>query len=331
MPENGILLVNLGTPQEPTRKYVGRFLAEFLSDPRVVDLPRWWWIPLLRCLIIPLRRGKTSAAYREIWMDGGSPLLVYSRGLAQGVQDLLRGKARVGLAMRYGMPDIHGQLASLRDAGVSRLIVLPLYPQYSLTTTESVFDAVQVGLAELDWQPEMLPVMQYFDNPGWIHSVASSIRNFQLQHGKAEKVLFSMHGIPARLTEAGDPYEQQCRQSVEALSEVLQIQDQAVLAYQSRVGREQWLQPYTDDVIRDLAEQGVRYLQVISPGFAADCLETLEEISIRYRDLFIRSGGEKFEYIPALNDSAEHAAVLASMCENLFERPAPADALEPVS
>lgn len=331
MPENGVLLVNLGTPREPRKQDVGRFLDEFLSDPRVVDLPRWWWIPLLRFVIIPLRRGKTAAAYREIWMDGGSPLMVYSQGLAQRVQSLLQDRARVDLAMRYGTPDVQSRLAALRDAGVTRLTVLPLYPQYSITTTESVFDAVHAGLAELNWKPELQLVTQYFDNPGWIHSVASSIRNFQAQHGKAEKVLFSMHGIPARLTVAGDPYEQQCRQSVAAVSEVLQMQDEAVLAYQSRVGREQWLQPYTDEVIEELAQQGVRHLQVISPGFAVDCLETLEEIAMRYRDLFLQSGGKKFEYIPALNDSAGHANVLVSVCENLFEQHPDGDILQPVS
>jgi ferrochelatase len=243
-------------------------------------------------VIIPIRRARTAAAYREIWTDGGSPLLVYSQGLVQCVQGQLQGRTPVGLAMRYGTPDIQSQLASLRGAGINRLIVLPLYPQYSITTTESVFDAVQAALAELDWQPDLRLVAQYCDNPGWVHSIASSTRNFQSQHGKAEKLLFSMHGIPARLTLAGDPYEQQCRQSVAAVSEVLQLQDEAVLAYQSRVGREQWLQPYTDEVIVEPAEQGVRHLQVISPGFAADCLETLEEIAIRYRDLFIQAGGE---------------------------------------
>jgi ferrochelatase len=232
--------------------------------------------------------------------------------------------------MRYGAPDIQSQLASLRGAGINRLIVLPLYPQYSITTTESVFDAVQAALAELDWQPDLQLVAQYCDNPGWVHSIASSIRNFQSRHGKAEKLLFSMHGIPARLTLAGDPYEQQCRQSVAAVSEVLQLQDEAVLAYQSRVGREQWLQPYTDEIIVELAEQGVRHLQVISPGFAADCLETLEEIAIRYRHLFIQAGGEKFEYIPALNDSVEHASALVSVCDGLFLPQAEGDSLESV-
>ena len=318
MPEKGVLLVNLGTPDVPEKTSIRQFLTEFLSDPRVVDLPRWFWIPLLRLVIIPLRKGRITAAYKKIWLDGGSPLLVYSEALCEGLQVLLDGKAKVRLAMRYGAPDIRSRLVSLRDEGVKKLIVLPLYPQYSVTTTESVFDEVTTTLAELGWEPELHLVRQYHDEPGWVHSIASSIRNFQLQHGKAEKILFSMHGIPQRLVDAGDPYEQQCRQSVSAVAEILKLKDECQITFQSRVGREAWLQPYTDEVIKNLAESGIKHIQVISPGFSVDCLETLEEIAIRYRDLFISAGGEKFEYIPALNDSDAHVNVLASVCEKLF-------------
>jgi len=318
MPEKGVLLVNLGTPDVPNKTDVGQFLTEFLSDPRVVDMPRWFWIPLLRLIIIPLRKGRITAAYKKIWLDGGSPLLVYSEALCEGLQSLLTDSAKVRLAMRYGEPDIRSRLVSLRDEGVRKLIVLPLYPQYSVTTTESVFDEVNVVLAELGWAPELHLVSHYYDEPGWVHSIASSIRNFQLQHGKAEKLLFSMHGIPQRLVDAGDPYEQQCRQSVSAVAEVLNLKNECQITFQSRVGREPWLQPYTDEVIKNLAESGVKHIQVISPGFSVDCLETLEEIAIRYRDLFTASGGEKFEYIPALNASDAHINVLASVCEKLF-------------
>lgn len=314
MPENGVLLVNLGTPEVPEKGRVGRFLAEFLSDPRVVDLPRWFWIPLLRLVIIPLRRGRTTEAYKKIWLPGGSPLKVYSESLCAGLQQQLGEGVNVGLAMRYGVPDISSVLESMRSDGVKKLIVLPLYPQYSVTTTESVFDAVTASLAQQDWSPELHTVSQYYDNPGWVHSVASSIRNFQSQHGKAEKLLFSMHGIPKRLVDAGDPYELQCQQSVSAVAEVLKMEDECLLTYQSRVGREPWLQPYTDVMIKNLAESGTRHIQVISPGFSVDCLETLEEIAIRYRDLFLNAGGEKFEYIPALNDSSEHVNLLAAVC-----------------
>ena len=319
MPENGVLLVNLGTPDVPEKGHVGRFLNEFLSDPRVVDLPRWFWIPLLRLVIIPLRKGRITAAYRKIWLDNGSPLMVYSEALCAGLQRVLGEQTKVRLAMRYGTPDIRSRLVSLRDEGVKKLTVLPLYPQYSVTTTESVFDTVTPTLAELGWEPELHLVSHYYDLPGWVHSIASSIRNFQLQHGKAECLLFSMHGLPKRLVDAGDPYEQQCHQSVSAVAEVLKLKEEYKIAFQSRVGREPWLQPYTDEVIKKLAESGIRHIQVISPGFSVDCLETLEEIAIRYRDLFIAAGGEKFEYIPALNDSDAHVHVLASVCEKIFE------------
>lgn len=315
MPENGVLLVNLGTPESPTGRDVGRFLTAFLSDPRVVDLPRWFWIPLLRGVIVPLRKEKTAAAYKEIWMEGGSPLMVYSEALKRGLDQHVGENIAVSLAMRYSNPTVQSQLEALRTKGVKRLLILPLYPQFSGTTTASVFDAVDLALKTMGWQPELQQVEQYHDQPGWVHSIATSIRNFSDKHGQADKVLFSMHGIPKRLVEAGDPYERQCQQGFEAVAEVLQRPEDCILTYQSRVGREPWLQPYTDDVIKELAAAGVKYLQVISPGFSVDCLETLEEIAIRYRDLFLEAGGERFEYIPALNDSQAHIHVLASIIE----------------
>ncbi len=318
MPVIGILLVNLGTPEVLDKKHVGQFLTEFLSDPRVVDLPRWFWIPLLRLFIIPLRRGRTTAAYGKIWLEGGSPLLVNSVALCASLQQHIGEWGRVRLAMRYGKPDIPGALRELRETGVEKLIVLPLYPQYSATTTESVFDAVSSALTVLGWEPKLFPVKQYFDSPGWVHSVATSIRNFQAQHGKADKLLFSMHGLPQRLVDAGDPYAEQCRQSVDAVAEVLKLSEDFVLTFQSRVGRELWLQPYTDEVIKNLAESGCGHLQVISPGFSVDCLETLEEIAIRYRDVFLKAGGQKFEYIPALNNSAAQVSVLESVCKKVI-------------
>lgn len=320
MSENGVLLVNLGTPDSLENKAVGRFLAEFLSDPRVVDLPRWLWIPLLRLVLIPLRRGRTTAAYAKIWLAQGSPLQVWSSALCEQLQQYLAGRVEVSLAMRYGLPVIEDSLLGLRDKGVQKLLVLPMYPQYSATTTESVFDAVKSALARLNWVPEIHWLSHYHDTPGWVHSIASSVRNFQMSHGKAEKLLFSMHGLPQRLIAAGDPYEQQCRQSIADVVEVLQLKaEESLLTFQSRVGREPWLQPYTDNMIQQLAESGVRHIQVISPGFSVDCLETLEEIAIRYRDLFLAAGGRKLEYIPALNASESHVNLLASLVEHQFE------------
>jgi ferrochelatase len=319
MPDKGVLLVNLGTPESPESKDVGKFLTEFLSDPRVVDLPRWGWLPLLKLVIIPLRKGRTASAYKKIWMRGGSPLRVHSESLANALARQSGDQAEVRLAMRYGQPKIKAQLDAMHKAGVEDLVVLPLYPQYSVTTTESVFDAVDVALKELNWKPQIRRVRQYHDKPGWVHSVASSVRNFRLQHGKAEKLLFSMHGIPKRLVDAGDPYEQQCQQSMAAVAEVLKMKQESMLTFQSRVGREPWLKPYTDEVITKLAQSGVNHIQVISPGFSVDCLETLEEIAIRYRDLFIEAGGEKLEYIPCLNDSDAHVSLLASVVDQQFD------------
>lgn len=319
MPEKGVLLVNLGTPETPGNRDVGKFLAEFLADPRVVDLPRWFWLPLLKLVVIPLRKGRTATAYKKIWLADGSPLRVYSDALAEGLKQQLDQRVKVSLAMRYGGPDIKSKLESMRNEGVEELVILPLYPQYSVTTTESVFDAVSIGLQELGWSPEVHHVKRYHDQPGWVHSIASTVRNFRLQHGKAEKLVFSMHGIPKRLVDAGDPYEQQCRQSVAAVAEVLKMQEESLLTYQSRVGREPWLQPYTDAVIRELAESGVIHIQLICPGFSVDCLETLEEIAIRYRELFIAAGGKKLEYIPALNDSDAHINLLTSIVEQQLE------------
>ena len=317
MPVRGVLLVNLGTPEALDKKHVGEFLAEFLSDPRVVNLPRWFWAPLLRLVIIPLRRGRITGAYQKIWMQDGSPLKVYSSAVRDGLQQLLGDWAHVGLAMRYGNPSVLNRLEKMRDAGVTELTVLPLYPQYSVTTTESVFDAVDGALAKLRWNPQQHRIKQYFDAAGWVHSVATSIRNFQAQFGQPDKLLFSMHGLPQRLVDAGDPYEKQCRQSVDAIAEVLKMQDHCELTFQSRVGREPWLQPYTGEVIKNLAETGTRHIQVISPGFSVDCLETLEEIAMGYRDVFLNAGGKKFEYIPALNDSEAQLKLFESICKTV--------------
>ncbi len=319
MSENGVLVVNLGTPDSLEKKAVARFLTDFLSDPRVVDLPRWLWLPLLKMVIIPLRKGRTTAAYRKIWLEQGSPLMVHTGALVGGMKDHLDERVEVRLAMRYGQPDIRSGLIALRDTGVKRLLILPIYPQYSATTSASVFDEVTTSLSALNWEPEQKRVKHYFDTPGWIHSVATSVRNFQQIHGTPDKLLFSMHGIPKRYVDNGDPYELQCLQSFTAITEVLKIQENSLLTYQSRVGREPWLQPYTDEVIKGLAASGARHLQVISPGFSVDCLETLEEIAIRYKKLFIAAGGEKFEYIPALNDSEAHIGLLVSLTKQYLQ------------
>jgi ferrochelatase len=324
----GILLANLGTPAAPKRRPVARFLREFLSDRRVVDLPRYLWLPLLNLVIIPLRAGRSAAAYRKIWLEEGSPLLVLTERLAARLRERLSrrlaglaGPAEVVVGMRYGEPSIRRALQRLREAGVGRLVVVPLYPQYSGTTTASIYDAVDDGLRALDWRPKVLRIEQYHDHPVWVQAVADSVRAFRAQHGAAEKLIFSLHGIPQRYVRQGDPYQAQCERSVRAVADALGLgADEWLLTYQSRVGKEPWLQPYTDLTLLELAKAGVTQLQVACPGFAVDCLETLEEIAMQNREAFEEAGGKKLEYIPALNDSEAHVALMAQLVEEALGR-----------
>ena len=310
----GVLLVNLGTPTAPTPGAVATYLTEFLSDPRVVDLPRWLWLPLLKLVIIPLRRNRSAEAYKKIWTPDGSPLLLESGKLALKLQESLRDEAHVQLAMRYGQPDIHSGLVALHEAGVEQLVVLPIYPQYSRTTTEAVFDLVTVKLREMEWFPGLSSIQKYHDAPGWAEAVAASIREFQHKAGKPGKLIFSLHGIPQRYVANGDPYAAQCEQSVKDIVSALGLEDDEwMLTFQSRVGREPWLQPYTDMTLKALAGAGTGYVQVVCPGFAVDCLETLEEIGMQNKELFIQHGGKRLDYIPALNDSDSHVSVLRDL------------------
>jgi len=315
-PKTAVLLANLGTPAAPEARYVGRFLREFLSDPRVVDLPRWLWLPLLNLVIVPLRSRRSAEAYRKVWTEEGSPLLVFTLRLAKKLSNRLLGQATVTAGMRYGEPSIAAALAEFHSQGVQRLVVLPLYPQFSGTTTPSVFDAVDAALQTMNWQPEQHRVEHYYQHPQWITAVADSITAFQRKHGTADMLLFSLHGIPERYVRNGDPYAQQCRDSVAAI--VLQAgleEGKWMLTFQSRVGREPWLQPYTDQVLEQLPKQGVQHVQVVCPGFAVDCLETLEEIAMQNGELFEESGGKSLKYIPALNDGEAHVEVMASLVE----------------
>jgi len=310
-PRAGVLLANLGTPEAPQRGPVARFLREFLSDPRVVDLPRLLWLPLLNGVIIPLRAGRSARAYREIWWDEGSPLLVLTERLAERLRGVLEDGAPVEVGMRYGKPSIRDALQRLRDAGVGELTVIPMYPQFSHTTTSSIYDAVDAALDRLRWRPRQRRLQDYHDHPGWVRAVADSIRTYQERHGRPQRLIFSLHGIPQRYARQGDPYPVQCERGVRAIAGRLGLaDDEWLLTYQSRVGREPWLQPYTDVTLEELAAAGVRRVQVVCPGFAVDCLETLEEIAMQNRELFEEAGGESLAYIPALNDSDAHARLM---------------------
>ena len=315
-PRAGILLANLGTPAAPDRRSVARFLREFLSDPRVVDLPRWLWLPLLNGVIIPIRSGRSAAAYREIWWPEGSPLLVLTERLAAKLAQAVGGRARVAVGMRYGEPSIRAALAELQAAGVGEVVVLPMYPQYSGTTTASIYDAVEQALEDLSWQPHLHRVESYHVDPRWVRAIADSIKEFRAANGSAEKLMFSLHGIPQRYVRQGDPYQTHCEESVRAIvAELGLADDEWLLTYQSRVGKEPWLQPYTDITLEELGKSGVRHVQVLCPGFSVDCLETLEEIAMQNSEGFEEAGGHKLEYIPALNDRADHVDLFRALAE----------------
>lgn len=316
---SGVLLVNLGTPAAPTTAAVASYLAEFLADPRVVELPRLLWWPLLYGVIVPLRSARSAHAYRQVWSELGSPLRWHSEQLAKALQDRLRDRGRrveVRLAMRYGQPAVAKVIDDWCRQGLRRLLVLPLYPQFSATTTASVFDAVQSYLGRCRWPPELRLINDYYQQPGWATAVANSIRAYWRLHGAGERLLFSFHGLPQRYLRAGDPYFCQCHASARMIAGQLQLPEERwELAFQSRVGREPWLQPYTEARLQGLAGAGHRRVDVVCPGFAVDCLETLEEIAQRGRDSFLAAGGEQLRYLPALNASAEHAELLADLVD----------------
>jgi ferrochelatase len=307
-PETAVVLVNLGTPSAPTPRAVRRYLGEFLMDPRVVALPRWLWGPLLHLVILPLRSPRVARKYAEIWMEEGSPLAVYTRRLAQAVQQRMP-QARVVHAMRYGTPSIPEVFAQLRSERIGRVIVLPLYPQYSTTTTASVDDLVR--------RTRSMPtvsIRDYHRDPRWVAAIADSIRAHWATNGRGDRLVFSFHGLPQRLVDAGDPYAAQCEAGVEAIAHALALQPGDYrLTYQSRFGREQWLEPATVDVLGELARDGVRKVDVVCPGFAVDCLETLEEIAMQNAEVFRAAGGDALRYIPCLNDAPAHADVLAAL------------------
>lgn len=307
-----LVLVNLGTPDAATPRAVRRYLAEFLHDYRVVDLTRWLWCPLLHFVILPIRSPKVAKKYASVWLpgaDGGSPLAAYTRRLARAVQRELPG-VRVVEAMRYGNPSLADTVAALRAEGIGRVLALPLYPQYSTSTTAAVDDA----LAKLDGVPTRM-IEQYHLDSGWVDAVAGSIRAHRAEHGAGEHLLFSFHGLPQRFADRGDPYPQQCEASARAIAAALGLADDAwTLSYQSRFGREKWLEPATTTTLDAFAARGVRVVDVVAPGFAVDCLETLEEVAMMLAEEFAAHGGQ-LRYIPCLNDSPAHANALAAIAQ----------------
>jgi ferrochelatase len=303
-----LVLANLGTPAAPTPEAVSAYLDEFLTDPRVVQLPRWLWKPLLRKVILPKRSPVVAAKYASIWMDEGSPLAVFTQRLAQAVQARLP-QWKVVHAMRYGAPSLKESLRTEIAAGAREIRVLPLYPQYSTTTTASVADAI----AAVDAGETRIAMLDdYHLHPVWIRAVADSIRMHWESNGRGERLLLSFHGLPQRVVDAGDPYAAECEASTAAIARELGLERGGIeLAYQSRFGKGRWLQPSTDARLLALAAQGVRSIDVACPGFAVDCLETLEEIAQLEAGRFRDAGGEALNYIPCLNASVAHADAIA--------------------
>jgi len=316
----GVLLVNLGTPNEPTTSAVRKYLAQFLSDSRVIEIPRPIWLAILYGFILPKRPPVIVEKYKEIWMDEGSPLLHYSTRQAkliqQEIESRFKGPVFVEPAMRYGEPSIESGLKALQEKGAHRILVLPLYPQYSATTTATGFDEVARVLRSWRWIPELRFVGQYHDHPAYIDALASSIKEHWKTNGQRDVLLMSFHGLPKRNLDLGDPYFCHCQKTGRLLAEKLQLKDdQWRLTFQSRFGKAEWLQPYTDKTLMGLPNEGVKNIDVICPGFPSDCLETLEEINIENREYFMQAGGESFNYIPALNDSQEHIKALADIVQ----------------
>jgi ferrochelatase len=322
-----VLLVNLGTPDAPEPGPVRRYLRQFLSDPRVVEIPRAVWLPILHGIILTLRPKKSAAKYATIWTDKGSPLMWHSEQQAVLLRGYLGSRGLdvdVRLAMRYGEPSIERVLGEMRAANTERVLVLPLYPQYSATTTATVFDAVNAQLARCRNVPEVRTVKHFHDHPGYIEALRQSVLAHWARHGPLRdaggKLLMSFHGVPRRTLDLGDPYHCECRKTGRLLAESLGLaKDEYVVAFQSRFGKAEWLQPYTDATLKSLPAGGVKSVQVICPGFAADCLETLEEIGVENRAYFMEAGGERYEYIPCLNSDSGHITALAAVLEdNLY-------------
>lgn len=316
----GVLLVNLGTPDAPDTRAVRRYLKEFLWDPRVVEMARPLWWLVLNLVILNLRPRRSAHAYAKVWTDEGSPLLVISRRQRAALQVALQEKfgagVQVALAMRYGNPSIATGLDELREAGARRLLVLPLYPQYSATTTASTFDAVTQELQTWRWLPEIRFINHYHDFQAYIEALAESVRNYWSEHGQPERLVMSFHGIPEEYFHAGDPYYCECQKTGRLLAAALDLPaERWLLTFQSRLGPKQWLKPYTDKTLKALGKDGVKNVHVVCPGFSADCLETLEEISLQDREIFRTAGGENLGYIPCLNEDPAHITALLQLAE----------------
>jgi ferrochelatase len=317
-PRTAVLLVNLGTPAAPTAKALRPYLRQFLSDPRVIEWPAWLWKPILNGIVLNVRPKKSAKLYDSIWTEAGSPLFTYSQSIADKLQAELQTSwgdhILVALAMRYGRPSIQERLAEFREANVQRILVLPLFPQYSATTTATIYDMVFDELRRYRWLPELRTISGYHDQPLYIQALADSIRDFWARNGRSAKLLYSFHGIPQSYFQKGDPYHCFCHKTARLVSENLGLSNEAYqVCFQSRFGPEEWLQPYTDKTLEKWASDDLESVDTICPGFAVDCLETLEEMAEQNREIFLEAGGKQYQYIPCLNDSPSQLVALTAL------------------
>lgn len=313
MKKTAIILVNLGTPETPTKKGVSNFLKNFLSDSRVVEAPKlvWWFV--LRCIIIPLRAKKVASAYQKIWWDEGSPIRVISQRQVLALQkkiddeykDISKEYApKVEMAVTYGHPSLKDTIKKLDGDGYEKFLVVPMYPQYSGSTTGAIYDQLAELTKGIRNVPDVITVKEFYDHPIYISALAKTVKDHWQQHERSEKFLMSFHGIPQEYVDKGDPYHDQCDATAKALAVELGLgEGDWAMGFQSRFGPKKWLQPYIDDQLKNWVDSGISSVDIISPAFTADCLETLEELDIGYRELFMEQGGKKYHYIPCLNDS----------------------------
>lgn len=319
MAECAVVLVNLGSPKSTDPKDVSAFLKKFLSDRRVVDAPAWYWKPLLYAVIAPLRSRRSSHAYQQIWWPEGSPIRVISQRQKQAITDVLQHDFAdrapdIFVAETYGDPSINQIMETIGAKGYRQILCLPLYPQYSATTTGAVFDQLAAWMQSSKFVPAISTVSNYCTHPDYIEALSASIKAHWSENGRTQKLLISFHGIPMEYVTAGDPYQQQCEATANAVAKQLQLEEQEwQISYQSRFGPKKWLQPYTDDVLKQWASKGYLSVTVVSPAFAADCLETLEELAIQSRKIFLDSGGQNYQLVPCLNDSRAHINLLKNL------------------
>lgn len=320
----GILISNLGTPEAPTKQALKPYLKQFLSDPRVVEVPKLIWWCILNLIILQFRPKRSAAAYATVWTDEGSPLLTHTKNQAKALQAKFDahspGKYIVGYAMRYGQPSVENAMNQLLEQGARKVVVLPLYPQYCASTSGSTFDALANDFTKRRWLPDLRFISHYHDDARYIDCLAESIKAHWAEHGRTDKLIFSYHGIPKRYLMNGDPYHCECYKTTRLVAEALGLgKDEYMTTFQSRFGREEWLTPYTDETLKALPSKGVHSLQVVCPGFSSDCLETIEEIGEENREYFMENGGKEYQYIPCLNSDDAHIEMLFNLLQdNLY-------------